>query len=28
VPEGMATAPVLTESEGDGTGQPTGESPA
>jgi len=28
VPEGMATAPVLAEGEGDGTGQPTGESPA
>jgi len=28
VPEGAAPAPVLTEGEGDGTGQPTGESPA
>jgi segregation and condensation protein A len=28
VPEGMATAPVLTEGEGDGTGQPPVETPA
>ena len=28
VPEGMATAPVLTEGEGDGTGQPSAETPA
>jgi len=28
VPEGIATAPVLTEGEGDETGQPAGESPA
>ena len=28
VPEGLAAAPATVETEGDGTGQPTGESPA